>query len=216
MRQSISAVAILLAVACGGSGKSSQTADEANREYEQGEFARAADLFQRACDQRDAKSCTQLGAMYLDGQGVGKNNGKGVSLLDLGCALEDPVGCEALGHALVIGAGGKKDETRATAAFHKACKAGLRTACTEHGISLWRGRGVAKDVAQAHEILKENCKRDVGAACFYLGVLLKMGDEGVERDPAGAAKALSKACELKHREACAYYDKHEASLKSGG
>ena len=71
---------------------------------------------------------------------------------------------------------------------------------------------MAKDVEQAHEILRNNCKRNVGTACFHLGVLLKMGDKGVGKDPEGASEALKKACDLEYREACAYYKKHQASL----
>jgi TPR repeat protein len=60
------------------------------------DFARARDLWERACTAGNAQSCSNLGLMYNNGDGVGKDRDKALALLKKSCDLGLPAACQEL------------------------------------------------------------------------------------------------------------------------
>ncbi len=203
----------LLALACGGSGSPAKTAEEANRQYDLEEYDAAADLYEEACDGGEASACTQLGGMHELGEGVSADFGAARELYAKGCHGKDGRGCTLLGRLYLQGRGVAKNDEEATRAFEQACEAGHPAGCGEYGTSLWRGRGLQADPKRAKEILKKSCAHGYGEGCFALGVLFRMGDEGVPKNARSADAFLRRGCELGAGESCAYRKKYRAALK---
>lgn len=211
------ALAVTGLLTSGCAGKQAST-DEALRKYAEGDVKTAARLFAKACDGGDGAACVRVGDLHAEGRGVAKSDADAARYYERACDADDPSGCFAFGRACMRGEGVQADEGRGTAAFDRGCRLGHGGACTEYAVSLWRGRGIAKAPARARALLEKNCGRDQATACFNLGVLLRMGDDGVPKDAAAAKKALSNACQLEHAEACAYLEKHGGALdrEAGG
>jgi TPR repeat protein len=57
---------------------------------------RAAALYSRACDSRNAAACSSLGVCYWSGRGVTKDLGKARLYLIKGCGLGNQWGCDRL------------------------------------------------------------------------------------------------------------------------
>ena len=55
--------------------------------------ARAAALYEKACDGGVAKGCYILGALLMYGRGVAKNEVRAASAYARGCVLRDPGSC---------------------------------------------------------------------------------------------------------------------------
>ena len=204
---------VLLAWACGGSGNPAKTAEEANRQYDLEEYDAAADLYEEACDGGEASACTQLGGMRELGEGVSQDFGAARELYAKGCEGNDGRGCTLLGRLYLQGKGTAQSDADATRAFEKACEASHPAGCGEYGTSLWRGRGVQADPKRGKEVLKMACAHGYGEGCFALGVLFRMGDEGVAKNAISADAFLKRGCELGAGESCAYRKKYRAALK---
>ncbi len=204
--------------ACVGLGDRLYEGDQVLRDRPQ-----AADLFQRACDLGDARGCTRLAGMHLDGDAaVSGDRDFAESLLDRGCEMEnaqsciqladnfrrgalavelyqqvcdrdEPEGCMKLGTMLQEGRQTRADPERAATLFEQACDAEFRAACTRLGESFAEGIGVTQDVDRAVELYREAC-REIMAACFNLAELYTEG-VGVEQDPARAAVFYQTACD---------------------
>jgi len=51
--------------------------------YSKGNYKKAVELFQKACDVGNAEGCAILGGMYFEGQGVKQNYSKKLVMVDL-------------------------------------------------------------------------------------------------------------------------------------
>jgi hypothetical protein len=56
--------------------------------------ARAATLFQRACDANNAEACATLGAVYESGEGVTKNKSRALTLYQKACRIGLKKACD--------------------------------------------------------------------------------------------------------------------------
>lgn len=110
----------------------SGTLDEAYKAHNSGDYTRAVELFENACEQNIAPGCFNLGIMYYKGRGIQKDYAKSAKFLEKTCALEGKVGCYILGTMYTKGEGVKKDFTQAKAFFKKACELGLRDGCENY------------------------------------------------------------------------------------
>ncbi|RUT50494.1 tetratricopeptide repeat protein [Campylobacter fetus] len=69
--------------------------EDGKKAYENGDYAKAAKLFQKACDDGDALSCYNLGVSYSNGQGVKQNKKKAKELYGKAYDMGDQLGCDA-------------------------------------------------------------------------------------------------------------------------
>lgn len=58
------------------------------------DYAKAAELFEKACNEGDAWGCYVLGNMYEYGRGVRQNNQTALEYYGKACDLGDQLGCE--------------------------------------------------------------------------------------------------------------------------
>ena len=65
--------------------------------YDKGEFDEAAKQWQNSCDGGNIDSCTNLGALFENGQGVAQDYNKAADLYKYTCDSGDTTGCHNLG-----------------------------------------------------------------------------------------------------------------------
>lgn len=59
-----------------------------------GDYKKAVELLNKACDSGEAKGCTFLGTLYQYGQGVKQDYKKAVELYQKGCDGGEQLGCD--------------------------------------------------------------------------------------------------------------------------
>ena len=97
--------------------------------YNKGEFDKAAQQWQRGCNSGDIDSCTNLGTLFENGQGVKQDYSKSVELYKKACNGGYNRGCFNLGAFYLKGKGAKQDYHIAKEYFGKACKLGFQSGC---------------------------------------------------------------------------------------
>ena len=108
--------------------------DKAINLYDQGNFAKAVQLFQKACDGGDASGCSDLGVLYANGQGVKQDYFKAVELYQKACDGGHASGFYNLGVSYANGQGVKQDKSKAKQLFGKACDMRLQQGCEAYRI----------------------------------------------------------------------------------
>ena len=111
----------------------------AKKAYEQGkafynnkEYDKAAELFKKACNGREMPSCSNLGIMYANGNGVEKNVKKAMDLYKKACDGGNMLGCGFLGFMYEKGDGVGQDIYMAKEYYGKACDLGDQDGCDEY------------------------------------------------------------------------------------
>ena len=61
-------------------GFSKDLTELGNEAYNKGDYQKAAQLYQKACDSGVAEGCSNLGDLYADGQGVNQDYQKAAQL----------------------------------------------------------------------------------------------------------------------------------------
>ncbi|GAA7921387.1 hypothetical protein HpBT060_01250 [Helicobacter pylori] len=97
--------------------------------YDKQDFSKARKYFEKACDLNISGGCSNLGALYYNGEVVEKDLIKAAYLYSRACELKEGDGCGALGALYYNGDGVKQDSKKAAALFEKACKLGYKKAC---------------------------------------------------------------------------------------
>ncbi|WP_149721957.1 tetratricopeptide repeat protein [Campylobacter concisus] len=92
--------------------------------YDKGDYQKAAELLQKACDGGDAMGCYSLGFLYQNGQGVKQDYQKAAELYQKGCDGRNAGGCSNLGVLYQNGQGVKQDYQKAAELYQKACDGG--------------------------------------------------------------------------------------------
>jgi TPR repeat protein len=162
----------------------------------------AVELFDKACKLGMVLSCSNLGAMLLDGDvGVPKDQARATKLFEDACSTDDGLGCSNLGVVYRDALGVKADRARALQLFLKACDHDWSGGCDNAGIALYSGDGVPADKKRAVELFEKACASSDEPRCYDLGV---MYDEGkiVKQDYPRARELYEKACGLDDRRAC--------------
>lgn len=112
---------------------------------------------------------------------------------DRGCELGLGPACAALARNLATR---QPDAPAVTAALERGCALEHAPSCGRLALHLHHGRGVAEDRPRARALFEASCASDHGPACRNLGLLM-------HDDPAGAARAFTRACELEDPPGCA-------------
>jgi len=131
--------------------------------------ARAAEIFRNACErtpssedvggeENRSRACSLLGGLYLAGDGVEKDPGKGREFSERGCEGRDAFGCF---NAAVVAA----DPVKAAAFLDRACQAGDGEGCRDLAVAYEKGNGVSRDRRRASELYKKSCDLGFKAAC---------------------------------------------------
>ncbi len=126
--------------------------------------AKAASLFQKACDGGSSTGCVMFAKMLRDGRGVSKDEAKAQTLLDKACGSGAGDACTALG----LAATKSGDQQMAVSRFVAACEARDGTGCAMLGAMYLHGKGVDRDVTKARELLGKACELKAQMACDKL------------------------------------------------
>jgi TPR repeat protein len=102
--------------------------------YENGQgvtqdYARAAQLYDQACQGGYMRGCSNLGVMHRDGQGVTQDYARAAQLYEQACQGGYMGGCLNLGAAYYNGEGVSRDVDRALTLMRRACEGGNAQAC---------------------------------------------------------------------------------------
>ena len=166
--------------------------------YAQGEAGqprndqRAAELFTKAAELGNRRAQTNLGLLYLRGQGVPRDLVQARAWLEKAAAGDDPYALYALGRAMEESAPpAMADATRAVDLFRRAAEKGHPLAAVRYGLALAEGVGVKKDPAAGHRWLVQAQENGVPEAALALGdIAVRMP---AQRDKAANEKALKLA-----------------------
>lgn len=164
---------------------------------------RAAKLYERGCHLGDSRACNNLGDALAYGDGVARDVERAAALFDRACRLGEALGCANLGYMAEHGEGVARDEARARALYRGACTIGDVYGCIHSEMMAAQDAGAPRDPVQALAHWRDGCdRRHDASACAFLGVLYEDGPDGMARDEAKSAQAMSHACELGNGRAC--------------
>ena len=82
--------------------------------YIGGDYKTAAKHFEKTCDDGYIDSCSVLGMLYMDGQGVKQDYHKAAKLFEKACNGENIESCSVLGVLYESGEGVEQDYLKAT------------------------------------------------------------------------------------------------------
>ena len=75
-------------------GFSKDLAELGKEAYNKGDYQKAAQLYQKACDSGDAGGCSNLGILYANGQGVKQDFPTAKQYFGRACDLGLQLGCD--------------------------------------------------------------------------------------------------------------------------
>jgi len=75
-------------------GFSKDLTELGNEAYDKGDYQKAAELYQKACNSGEAGGCFNLGLLYKNGQGVKQNYQKAEQYYGKACDLGLQLGCD--------------------------------------------------------------------------------------------------------------------------
>ena len=153
--------------------------------------ARAAQLFERACDLRDFSGCARLGDVLARGRG--RDVSRASAAYQRACDGGRLEACASLGRLLSDGRGDARDRVRAVALFQKACDGRVVDGCVRLAVALRQGAGAVTQRAQAVRLLTQACRDNSAEGCMELGLTYLRG-QGAAIDPVRALPLLERAC----------------------
>jgi len=136
-----------------------------------------------------------LGNMYYQGVGVGKDQARALELQLRAAEMGEPQGQYSAGFMLTRGQGGDADPAEGARLMKLAMDAGLEEAKAEYGYFLLKGLGVPQDAATGRRLLTEAEAHGNATAKNYLaelGAATGAGDDaGAAAPPSGTGPATS-------------------------
>jgi TPR repeat protein len=181
----------------------------ADRAYAARDYAKAARLWEEACDAGNAGGCYELAIVYRDGEGVPADHARFLELAANACDGGDGRGCYGVA----------KDELRADeegtatatpeqlergmAFYRKGCDLGFAPACRNLALHVRDSQPADADPEATIAGFDRACSAGDGAACFALAGLFDL-HEGVplRDDPAAANDALRRGCNQLDNDSC--------------
>jgi len=161
--------------------------------------ARAAQLFERACDLHDAAACARLGDVLARGRGRDAN--RAAAAYQRACDAGRLEACASLGRLLADGRGIARDRVRAARLFQKACDGHVVDGCVRLAVALRQGAGAVTNRPQSVRLLTQACRDNNPEGCMELGLTYLRG-VGAAIDPVRALPLLERACMGGIGEAC--------------
>jgi len=102
--------------------------------YGKGDYQKAAELWQKACDDGNTGGCSGLGFLYANGKGVKHDYQKAAQLFQKACDGGEALSCNGLGALYAEGKGVRQNFSTAKQYYGKACDLGLQLGCDYYRI----------------------------------------------------------------------------------
>lgn len=137
------------------------------------EYKKNLELYTKECQKDDAKSCYNLGLMYVNAQGVQEDLLKGAELFTKACDNGNMSACLDLSFMYVQGHGVKHNYPRAAELFEKTCDAGSSQGCNNLGVMYYNGSGVEKSDEIALGLFTKACEMNNTKGCENFEIYTK-------------------------------------------
>jgi TPR repeat protein len=138
----------------------------------------------------------ELGAAYLMGRGVERNEKQAAYWYEKAANSGDPEAQRQIGYFYTAGIGVERDPARAAYWFERAIAGGAMSAKVNLGVAYLWGMGVRKDVSLAAKLFQEAAAKGSGAGACYMGNLYYFGI-GVTKDILEARRWYEMGSKLK-------------------
>ncbi len=155
------------------------------------DLARAAEMYQQACNLGAVEVCNTLGEIYERGHELEGGVERAEELFRIACNGGSAAGCLNLGLALAA----RDDKKTAAQLFDRSCTAGWTPGCHHFAVALENGDGLLKDVNRAVALYEDACANKFVDSCLALGGLFMTG-ERVERDAERASRYYGTALKV--------------------
>jgi len=165
--------------------------------------AKAATLYQRACDGGIGSSCQALARMYESGEGVTQDAAAAAKFDQRGCDAGSVISCIGIARATYAGRGVTRSVAQGTAMYDRAAETGRRACAARDfnncealaflGLVLQSGQEAPQNVPRAIELYRTACENGAAVGCAFLGAAYTKGN-GVTKDLAQAATLYERAC----------------------
>lgn len=151
---------------------------------------RLIEAIRAACTAKHPQSCTELGALYITGNGVTADVNTGLTAFDTACAGGELWACSNLGIQL-----GRSADTAKSGIelLERACTGGIAHACLNLGIQLAESKHIKNDLPRAATLFDKSCNLGHAIGCSMLGRMNAEG-MGITKDVAKAEKLYAKSC----------------------
>jgi TPR repeat protein len=166
----------------------------------QGQVEGAISHFRVAAERGDAEAQSNLGVLYVIGEGVGQDDAEAVRWYRKSAEQGFDPAQFNLGGMYERGAGVAQDYVEAARWYRAAAEQGNAEAQTDLGILYATGRGVALDNVEAARWYRMAAKQGHADAQYSLGFMYATG-RGVEQDDVEAERWCRKAAERGNPEA---------------
>lgn len=176
-----------------GGGDPDQWYLEGMEYYDDGEYARAFPLLERAADAGDARAQFRVGYMYNHGQGVEESEAEAAMYYRLAGEQGNASALNNLALAYEQGSGVRQDYDRAVEYYRRAAELNNATAMANLANMYRQGRGVARDSAEAVRWYRQAVERGNPRAANDLGLMYKHGRAGLPRDYDRALQLFNQA-----------------------
>jgi uncharacterized protein len=187
-------VGIHEALAASAMARAMSSFAEGKAAYDRKDYAEALRVWRPLAEQGNVRAQTNLGNMYLQGQGVSKDPEQAGVWFRRAADLGHASAQYFLGELYSMGEGVPADDAQAFTWLRRAAEQGHAEAQYSVGEMYLLGDGVAKDEAQAADWMRRAAEQGVARAQYNLGVMYHKG-EGLAKDDAQAAAWLRRAAE---------------------
>jgi uncharacterized protein len=182
--------------------------------YEEGksvpkDLARAAGLYQKACEGGDPDTCVNWARLY-QGEGLPEDFPRAAAILDRGCKGGSAISCFNLASLHKSGHGVARDPERASALLAESCRLGFARGCDPAAL-VPKPTPEPTRLPPLVEEFQDRCARGDGESCVALGVAAIRGLGGVPRDLSRASELFGESCLRGYDPACdAFLDLRKA------
>lgn len=177
--------------------------------FKNGEFSRAASLFEKACNDNIEEACNNYAVMLATGQGVKIDILKAAELYTKTCELGDGNACYNAGAILINYSEELKNFSDVISLFDKACELGSGEGCYNMAAVYISGIGQNVDMDKAGEYFQKACEMSGNSqACQNSGVVM------YEKDAEKSLEYFKKSCDDKNYLGCYNYAVAKIKLAS--
>lgn len=175
---------------------------EAELALAENNYIKANLLYDKACNNNNAKACLNIGVSYEKGYGVIKNKLKASKLYEKSCNGNFLLACHYLGDFNY----NRKNYLKSSKLYLKACSGNIIKSCNALAEQYQTGIGIKKDIELAIKLYSKSCKGNNSYACNSLGAIYGNGFI-VKRNYEAAMKYLKLSCKLGNNEGCNNYNR---------